>query len=138
MYVPVDVDGLLSVHFALLDHDWQRIIVRFEPFRGLRWNESVPVECDLPGLAIEIPKGLLSGGRGAKVDGDAGWCKVGRRPDEEDKQTTWPSRLHAHDASTPTYRRTASADGAVPPWEPAAISWRVGKVTQRSWAIPCP
>jgi hypothetical protein len=60
-------------------------MVRFEPFRGLRWNKSAPVESDMPGLAIEIPKGLLSGGRGAKVDGDAGWCKVERRPDEEDK-----------------------------------------------------
>src|SRR5215207_8095496 len=49
----------------------------------------------------------------------------------EDKETTWPTRLHAHVAGMPTRRRTDSADGAVPPWEPAAISWRVGKVTQR-------
>jgi hypothetical protein len=41
----------------------------------------------MPGLAIEIPKRRhRSGGRGAKVDGATGWCKVGRTSDERGGQ----------------------------------------------------
>ncbi len=82
------------------------------------------------------PSGRRSGQRWMGPQVDVKW--EGDRTREEDKETRWPTRLHAHDAGTPTRRRTDSADGAAPPWELELISWRVGKVTQRSWAIPCP